>query len=162
FLRESFLEKATALGQQTPDRIYISRRNASYRRILNEEETIARLSPYGFVPIILESLSFLEQVALFANAKAIIAPHGAGLTNTLFCNPGTQVIEIFSPDMVSVNYWVVSNITGLDYSYLIGESLDEYITPTSIPRRYYNHPLYEDIVVNLDSLVHIMHFSGIL
>lgn len=162
FLRESFLDKAATLGLQTPERIYISRRHASYRRILNEDETIARLSPYGFVPIVLESLSFLEQVALFANAKAIIAPHGAGLTNTVFCNPGTQLIEIFSPDMMSVNYWVVSNIIGLDYSYLIGESLDEYKTPTSIPRRYYNHPLYEDIVVNLDSLVHIMHCSGMI
>lgn len=162
FLREAFLNKATTQGLQTPSRIYISRRHASYRRILNEDETIARLSPYGFVPIVLESLSFLEQVALFANAKAIIAPHGAGLTNTLFCNPGTQLIEIFSPDMVSVNYWVVSNIIGLNYSYLIGESLEEYITPTSIPRRYYNHPLYEDIVVNLDSLVHIMHLSGMI
>ncbi|AFY83330.1 tetratricopeptide repeat protein [Oscillatoria acuminata] len=162
FLRESFLDKAATLRRQTPSRIYISRRHASYRRILNEEETIARLSPYGFVPIVLESLSFLEQVALFANAKAIIAPHGAGLTNTLFCNPGTQLIEIFSPDMVSVNYWVVSNIIGLDYAYLIGESLEEYKTPTSIPRRYYNHPLYEDIVVNLDSLVNIMHLSGMI
>ncbi|MBO0351090.1 DUF563 domain-containing protein [Phormidium pseudopriestleyi FRX01] len=162
FLRESFLDKATAQGLQTPDRIYISRRHASYRRILNEDETIARLSPYGFVPIVLESLSFLEQVALFANAKAIIAPHGAGLTNTLFCNPETQLIEIFSPDMVSVNYWVVSNIIGLDYSYLIGESLDDYKTPLSIPRRYYNHPLYEDIVVNLDSLVQIMQSAGLI
>ncbi|MCT7954145.1 glycosyltransferase 61 family protein [Laspinema palackyanum] len=162
FLREAFLDKVATPGLQTPARIYISRRHARYRRILNEEETIARLSPYGFVPIVLESLSFLEQVALFANAKAIIAPHGAGLTNTVFCNPGTQLIEIFSPDMVSVNYWLVSNIMGLDYSYLIGESLDEYKTPTSIPRRYYNHPLYEDIVVNLDSLVHLMHFSGMI
>ncbi|MCT7971810.1 glycosyltransferase 61 family protein [Laspinema olomoucense] len=162
FLRESFLDKAAAQGLRTPERIYISRRHASYRRILNEEETIARLSPYGFVPIVLESLSFLEQVALFANAKAIIAPHGAGLTNTLFCKPGTQLIEIFSPNMVSVNYWLVSNIIGLGYSYLIGESLEEYKTPTSIPRRYYNHPLYEDIVVNLDSLIHIMHFSGMI
>lgn len=162
FLREAFLNKAVSQGLQTPDRIYISRRHASYRRILNEDETIARLSPYGFVPIVLESLSFLEQVALFANAKAIIAPHGAGLTNTLFCKPGTQLIEIFSPDMISVNYWVVSNIRGLDYAYLMGESLDEYKTPTSIPRRYYNHPLYEDIVVNLDSLVDIMHCSGMI
>ncbi|MCT7961749.1 glycosyltransferase 61 family protein [Laspinema sp. D1] len=162
FLREAFLDKAATQGLQTPARIYISRRHASYRRILNEEETIARLSPYGFVPIVLESLSFLEQVALFANAKAIIAPHGAGLTNTVFCNSKTQLIEIFSPDMVSVNYWVVSNIIGLDYAYLIGESLDEYKTPTSIPRRYYNHPLYEDIVINLDSLVHLMHFSGMI
>lgn len=162
FLREAFLNKAATHGLQTPDRIYISRRHASYRRILNEEETIARLSPYGFVPIVLESLSFLEQVALFAKAKAIIAPHGAGLTNTLFCNPGTQLIEIFSPDMVSVNYWVVSNIRGLDYAYLIGESLDEYKTPTSIPRRYYNHPLYEDIVVNLDSLVQMMQSAGMI
>ena len=162
FLRDSFLDKAATQRLPTPDRIYISRRHASYRRILNEDETIARLSPYGFVPIVLESLSFLEQVALFAHAKAIIAPHGAGLTNTLFCNPGTQLIEIFSPDMVSVNYWVVSNMIGLDYAYLIGESLDEYKTPTSIPRRYYNHPLYEDILVNLDSLVNLMQCSGMI
>jgi Tfp pilus assembly protein PilF len=162
FMRESFLHKAATQGLQTPDLIYISRRHASYRRILNEDETIARLSPYGFVPIVLESLSFLEQVALFANAQAIIAPHGAGLTNTVFCNPGTQLIEIFSPEMVSVNYWVVSNMIGLDYAYLIGENLDEYKTPTSIPRRYYNHPLYEDIVVNLDSLVNLMHCSGMI
>ncbi|MGL5194162.1 MAG: tetratricopeptide repeat protein, partial [Chroococcales cyanobacterium] len=48
FTRESFLDKAATQGRQTPERIYISRRHASYRRILNEEETIARLSPYGF------------------------------------------------------------------------------------------------------------------
>lgn len=162
FLRESFLNKAVSPELKTPDRIYISRRHASYRRLLNEEEIIARLSPYGFVPIVLESLSFLEQVALFANAKAIIAPHGAGLTNTVFCNPGTQLIEIFSIDMVSVNYWVVSNIMGLEYSYIIGEALEKYKKPTSIPRRYYNHPLYEDIVVNLDTLVQIMQSSGMI
>ncbi len=162
FLRQAFLGKAAVGRSPTPERILISRRHASYRRLLNEDEAIARLSPHGFVPIALESLSFLEQVALFAGAKVIIAPHGAGLTNTVFCNPGTKLIEIFSPDAVSVNYWLIANIIGLEYYYLIAEPLEEYNTPTSIPKRNYNHPLYEDIVINLDSLLNIMQFSNVI
>ncbi len=34
---------------------------------------------------------------LFNNASIIVAPHGAGLSNVLFCNPGTVVIEGLCP-----------------------------------------------------------------
>lgn len=37
---------------------------------------------------------FRETVAMFARAKLVVAPHGAGLTNLLFSPPGTRVVEI--------------------------------------------------------------------
>lgn len=40
----------------------------------------------------------LMQVELFCNAKIVIGPHGAGLTNTCFMEKGT-VIEIGSEDI---------------------------------------------------------------
>lgn len=35
-----------------------------------------------------------------ANAECVIAAHGAGLTNLLFCQPGTRVLEIFTPKWI--------------------------------------------------------------
>lgn len=75
-------------------RIFISRSKALGRRITNENEVIQALKPNGFSVYILEEMSYLEQVQLFAQAKVIIAPHGAGLTNLIFAdNP--IILELF-------------------------------------------------------------------
>ena len=74
--------------------IFISRRKALGRRIANENEVVEALKPLGFVTYILEEMSYVEQVKLFAQAKVIVAPHGAGLTNLLFAeNP--IILELF-------------------------------------------------------------------
>jgi hypothetical protein len=74
--------------------IFISRRKALGRRIVNEDEVIRALTPLGFSVYLLEEMSYAEQVRLFAQAKIIVAPHGAGLTNLIFAeNP--IIIELF-------------------------------------------------------------------
>lgn len=76
-------------------KILISRSKALGRRVINENEVMEALSPLGFSRYILEDMSYGDQVRLFAQAKVIIAPHGAGLTNLLFAdNP--IIIELFS------------------------------------------------------------------
>ncbi len=77
------------------EKIFISRRLSTYRRVINEDDLFALFEPLGFVRYDLENLSFGEQIALFNGAKVIVAPHGAGLTNILFCDPGTKIIELF-------------------------------------------------------------------
>lgn len=162
FLRREILPQKIWNQPSAPERIYISRKTASYRRVVNEDEIIAVLSQFGFAAIALETLSFREQVALLSAAKIIVSPHGAGLTNLVFCNPGAKVIEIFAPVAVSANYWVLSNMVELDYYYLLGEPLENYYAATQKPRKTYSHPLYEDIFVSVDSLLATLELAGVV
>jgi tetratricopeptide (TPR) repeat protein/capsular polysaccharide biosynthesis protein len=152
FLRKSFLSKAlTALpsnSQVYPERIYISRAKAKYRKIFNESAVIDILAKYGFISVALESMSFLEQVALFANAKAIVAPHGSGLTNLIFCNSDTKVVEIFSPHYVRPYFWAIAQQLQLEHYYLLGEEFRSY----PLRQLMYQSPLVEDISIDLSKL----------
>ena len=72
----------------------VSREKASQRKILNPD-IILKIFPFlNFSIVLLEELTFKEQMNLFANAKIIIGTHGAGLTNLLFCTNPT-IIEFF-------------------------------------------------------------------
>jgi len=81
-----------------PRRIYVSRRQATHRRILNEAELIASLRALGFVVVALETLSLAEQYKLFATAEVVVAPHGAGLTNLIHAPAGCSLVELFPDD----------------------------------------------------------------
>ncbi|WEK36531.1 MAG: glycosyltransferase family 61 protein [Candidatus Pseudobacter hemicellulosilyticus] len=104
-----------------PRRIYITRRTAKKRRLLNEDALISQLIPLGFSIVEPEKLSVEQQASVFHHADLIIAPHGAGQSNLLFCRPGTKIIEIFPPAWVNVCYWNMANSLGLDYYYIMGE-----------------------------------------
>ena len=75
-------------------KIFISRKDASSRTITNEEELINFLKNDNFEIINLSEKKFTDQVKIFNSAKLIVAMHGAGLTNLLFCKSNTKVIEI--------------------------------------------------------------------
>ncbi|WP_180955397.1 glycosyltransferase family 61 protein [Peribacillus deserti] len=117
YLRAKFLSENN-IDNTNKNRIYI--RRTHYRRVLNEEELITVLKEYGFIPVELETMSVSDQVNLFSGAECIIAPHGAGLTNIVFCDPGTKIIEIFPPAYVRAYYSIISSFGNLDYHYIIG------------------------------------------
>jgi capsular polysaccharide biosynthesis protein len=81
--------------RKTPQRdlkLYITRR--TMRRV-SEESLVPRfMRHHGFSTHMLEDLSFDEQITLFSQAEFVVAPHGAGLANLLFCQPGTKVLEL--------------------------------------------------------------------
>ncbi len=141
-----------------PERIYISRNNSRYRRVFNEEEVRSKLSQLGFVCISPESMTLTEQIAIFAHAKVIIAAHGSGLTNIMFCRPGTKIIELVSPNYIRHYYWVISQQLGLEHYYLKGEDFTCY----PIRQLMYQNPLTEDIIVNLNSLEKVLKITGII
>lgn len=78
------------------ERIFISRENATVRRLRNENELMDLLSEWGFERYHPENMSFAEQVTLFSEAEAIISTHGSGLLNQIWADNAT-VIEIFGP-----------------------------------------------------------------
>lgn len=153
-----FLARNTQVSEQEdckylyPERIYISRSQSSYRRVINEEQVIQFLSGFGFVSVLLESMTVEEQIALFSRAKAIVAPHGSGLTNIIFCGAGTKVIELVSPNYIRQYYWAIAQQLNLEHYCVTGESFNCY----PIRQLMYQNPLTEDILVNLNSLKKIM------
>lgn len=77
-----------------PDRIFVSRKDATDRVLENEDELAQALAPFGFVRVTLTQFEYAAKVALFAQARIVVGCHGAGLTNIGFCRPGASVIEI--------------------------------------------------------------------
>lgn len=119
FLRRHFLDTAPAAavaGAPKHKKLYLSRapnaRNG--RSIGNEAELIAFLESQGFVTVYPENYSIFEQAAMFAHADTIVAAHGAGLTNIVYCRPGTRVIELYG-EFMQMCYWALSGVCGLDY-----------------------------------------------
>ena len=43
-------------------------------------------------------MTVAQQAELLASAKVVVAPHGAGLSNVVFCETNTPLIEIMHPD----------------------------------------------------------------
>lgn len=120
FLRATF--PPTGAASDAGAGLFISRRGASKRRVENEDEIAAFLAKRSIRAVSLETLTFQQQVDLFASAAIVVAPHGAGLSNLVFCKSGTRVVEIFPPDEAPPCYWAISAQCGLRYQYFIGES----------------------------------------
>lgn len=72
--------------------IVVSREKAPLRRWHDEDDFVARVA--GAKKLVAEDLSLPEQISAFQHADTVVAQHGAGLANILFCRPGTRVIEI--------------------------------------------------------------------
>jgi capsular polysaccharide biosynthesis protein len=143
FLRKSFL---LSPGASAPTkRIYISRRDATTRRILNEEALVELLNQLDFQIVSMDGRSVVEQASLFHAAQIIVAPHGAALTNLVFCHPACKVLEIFAPGYLNPCYRAICNLIRVDYWYLLGIG-----EPPSTPSLHHlNAHLADDIMVDL-------------
>ena len=102
WLRHKFAPKIT---KKPFRKLWISRKNAVARNVIDEEKFFMLLKGWEFVQ--LEKLPVGEQMQLFAEAKSIIAPHGAGLTNLLWCAPDTKVLEFQRETMLSKKVYPV-------------------------------------------------------
>lgn len=90
WLRDAFLAPSPASGK----RIYVSRRDAALRRLVNEDELIAALEKFDFETIVPGQATVERQAHAFSEATIILGPHGSGLTNMVFAPPRAAVIEL--------------------------------------------------------------------
>lgn len=93
FLRKLLLDDY--IPSKKRNRIFLSRKNALFRKVLNEDEIIHFLKQFDFESVVLDTLSVKEQAQLFNQAEIIIGAHGAAFTNIVFSQPGTTIIELF-------------------------------------------------------------------
>ncbi|SDG12145.1 glycosyltransferase family 61 protein [Mucilaginibacter gossypii] len=147
------IQKKLQPAKTASNKVYISR--VCRRRILNEDEVVILLRSFGFIIIEDKNRSISEQISIYRNASFIIGPHGASFSNVIWCEPGTQLFEIFSPNYAPDFFLYLASIMKMKYhAYYEGEptgnmdfkdAMVENIT-VSIPkleqclREIFNHP----------------------
>ncbi|EHK77683.1 hypothetical protein SM0020_12185 [Sinorhizobium meliloti CCNWSX0020] len=96
--------KAGVGSSDLPKKIFISRRETP-RRLCEDIDWLGDiLAKEGFAEVNLTGMSLLDQVRLFSGATHVVAIHGAGLVNTMFCRPGTRVVELQPPNIKNTNF----------------------------------------------------------
>ena len=100
-------------------RLFVSRKQAVKRRLLNEAALEEILARYGFHSVCMEDLSFPEQAGLASRCQVLAGLHGAGLTHMLWARPDAAVVEIRGAQESHNNcYYSLASDLGYDYYYV--------------------------------------------
>jgi len=145
-MARSLLKSIRPKNIQPFRRIFISRQPGKSTRnkrwCMHHQSLEERMLALGVEVIYPEQLHPAEQIKTFAEAQMVIGPSGAGLFNTIFCAPGTVVLDIESE-----NDWVQSHcslFSSLEMQYAIHVA-----KPIQTPEYPPPHRPFE---INLDAL----------
>lgn len=118
-------------AEQTPQktRIYVARGNIGRRQVLNEAAVLSCLQAYGFESVSMDGKTLQAQAEIFAQAEAIVAPHGAALTNLLFAPENVTLIELFPDGYVNNCFYTLANYLSADYAYLESQDTEQDALP---------------------------------
>jgi capsular polysaccharide biosynthesis protein len=111
------------LGPNAPQaeaRLYVTRRDAPSRRVVNEAGVMKMLRREGFEVVQPERMTLREQAELFAHAAVVVGPHGAGNANVLFSRDAT-LVEFFEPGYVNGCMYSLCQALGHSYWYMLCE-----------------------------------------
>ncbi|MCM3719145.1 glycosyltransferase family 61 protein [Fictibacillus phosphorivorans] len=150
YLRNSLLNENTVKNSDEYEKIYISRDDASWRKVINEERVIQILEKRGFKKVVLKNKSVQEQINIFNSAKYIIGTNGAGMSNIMFCKPGTKIIQLFTT--TSDEFIKISNYLDLDFSFF---------KCNLAPPISRIHPVLNNMTIDINKLIHTLDLLGI-
>lgn len=131
-------------GSQRQGRVFISRRKATRRRLSNEDDVWAVFAAARFQRVFMEDLAFEEQVELMRATAVLVGAHGAGLTNMLFCSPGTRVVEIADLSFPNPNFYALASALGHPYWLVPAEAMGD------------AHPLERDLHVDPGAVAELL------
>jgi len=96
-------------------KIYVARTDSPRRRLRNEDALLDVMRDRGFEIVVPGALTLTEQIRVFREASLVVGPHGAGLTNIVFCEPGTIVYELVPDHYPNVCFTNLALICRLRY-----------------------------------------------
>ncbi len=151
WFRQSVSARFRALEPETREtplngrRLFVSREDASDRKLENESDIFDGLSEYGFEKVLGSKLSLAESVKVFGAAEIVVGICGASLSNIVFCKRGTPLINICGPEMAGFWYKDLADVLGHDYVRYEGDTLT---SPTNFP----GERVEANFSVNIDEL----------
>ncbi len=116
----TYIRQEKKLNLNLGERLYLSRKKAARKKVLNEEDVESTVVKYGFTVIYNEDYSFFEQISIYSNAKYLISIHGSGLTNMLFMQPESVILEVLKKKTNTLNrpsfvFWYQAAALGFKY-----------------------------------------------
>lgn len=105
-------------------RIYVTRADATERRVKNELEILAVLNPMGFETVMLTGMTVAEQRDLFREAAVIVMPHGAGCANMIFAPDTAKIIEFVPRSYQHSMFWHIAKWSGQWYGRIVCEDTE--------------------------------------
>jgi Glycosyltransferase 61 len=121
-LMQGIQNKLTANQLAGTNKLYLSRKKAAFRKVLNEDDLLPLLQKYNVTTVYAEDLSPEEQAQLFGAAHTLIGIHGAGLANCIFMHPGSNLVELRKKEKntSNVGYWHLASCLRHNYFYFNG------------------------------------------
>lgn len=121
-------------------------RGGSYRCLLNQSEVEARMVEMGFEIVRTDQLSLQAQIRLFQEARIVVGPTGAQMSNMVWCHSGTDVIVLASdhPSHQLYLWQLLGQVSGAEVEILQG------------PRAYARTDLYslhDDYHVDVEQVI---------
>lgn len=141
-LRNKFGSSQASSNGKQGRKLYLPRRGK--RKVANNTEVQEIMKSYGFEIIEDIARTVDEQIELFKSAAIIVSPHGAALTNLIWCDPGTKVLEFFHEGYTPDYYYYFSKVLNLEYAYMIDKD--------SGKRKHHWSNTSQDIQVDIDAL----------
>lgn len=107
-------------------RIFLDRKSAVQRRLINSAEVFPILAQHGFEIVCAEDLSYSQQAQLFAETRYVVGLHGAGLTNLLYSDiPRLRALELTSSDLIQTHFYWMNHVIGVEHhDVLLGSPFD--------------------------------------
>jgi hypothetical protein len=156
WFRKHMLAQQPPSDGAPPTRLFVSRKDAKRRRLVNESAIMDALSHFGIIEVVPSELTFAEQVDLFSRAELVVGPHGAGLTNLVFCPAKCGVVEVTCAEMLGAeDLRAIAAIGDLKTAVLMAEEkLSQQIDDSG-------RPLYSELYIDpkavLKAVAHLVH-----
>lgn len=123
WIRKRILSNLSDFNNQFSNRVYVSRADASRRRVRNEDAVMDMLTEFGFERYEPGKLSLDAQIQLFAEADIVVGPHGLAFTNLIYAE-NASVIELFPRGGATELYFLLANERGLVYEFMTCDAID--------------------------------------
>lgn len=131
WLRAHFLRAPQTINPTR--RLFLSRADARWRRLANEDAVMEMLAPLGFERVVIGERSIFEQAALFSQAQVVLGPHSTAFGNLVFCQPGTRVVDFMPASRIKTYMYELSACMRLEYYYDYAEwNVPPSQTPTEV------------------------------
>lgn len=115
------------LAKVNPSKNYFIIRNQKDGRTIDNFEYVEKvLNKYNFEVLKFEEYNYFEKINLMNECKNLMGVFGSGLTNMIFLNKGSNVIEIrASEDLHNNAFFSLASSVGLNYYYEFFEFNDK-------------------------------------